>query len=111
MSNMTRSLAMEWGPHGIRVNAIGPGFTLTDLAKPLWKDANLDKWRHENTPLRRMGYPEDMVGPCDLPGLSGRVVRHRAGPLRGRRHDLRVVLADPGVIASWAETCARACGC
>jgi len=64
MSNMTRSLAMEWGPHGIRVNAIGPGFTLTDLAKPLWKDAELDKWRHENTPLRRMGYPEDMVGPC-----------------------------------------------
>jgi NAD(P)-dependent dehydrogenase (short-subunit alcohol dehydrogenase family) len=64
MSNMTRALAMEWGPHGIRVNAIGPGFTLTDLAKPLWKDENLDKWRHENTPLRRMGYPEDMVGPC-----------------------------------------------
>ncbi len=64
MSNMTRSLAMEWGPHGIRVNAIGPGFTLTDLAKPLWKDENLDKWRHENTPLRRMGLPEDMVGPC-----------------------------------------------
>jgi len=62
MSSMTRSLAMEWGPHGIRVNAVAPGFTLTDLARPLWKDAHLDKWRHENTPLRRMGYPEDMVG-------------------------------------------------
>jgi NAD(P)-dependent dehydrogenase (short-subunit alcohol dehydrogenase family) len=64
MSTMTRSLAMEWGPHGVRVNAIGPGFTLTDLARPLWQDAKLDKWRHENTPLRRMGQPEDMVGPC-----------------------------------------------
>jgi NAD(P)-dependent dehydrogenase (short-subunit alcohol dehydrogenase family) len=64
MSQMTRALAMEWGPYGVRVNAIGPGFTLTDLARPLWKDATLDKWRHENTPLGRMGYPEDMVGPC-----------------------------------------------
>jgi NAD(P)-dependent dehydrogenase (short-subunit alcohol dehydrogenase family) len=69
MSSMTRSLAMEWGPHGIRVNAVAPGFTLTDLAKPLWKDASLDQWRQANTPLcrkgysdERMGYPEDMVG-------------------------------------------------
>ncbi|NUQ65281.1 MAG: glucose 1-dehydrogenase [Pirellulales bacterium] len=62
MSQMTRSLAMEWGPHGIRVNAIAPGFTLTDLSKPLWSDTNLDKWREENTPLRRVGMPEDMVG-------------------------------------------------
>jgi NAD(P)-dependent dehydrogenase (short-subunit alcohol dehydrogenase family) len=62
MSSMTRSLAMEWGPHGVRVNSVAPGFTLTDLAKPLWKDADLDRWRHANTPLRRMGYPEDMVG-------------------------------------------------
>ncbi|MBM4093772.1 MAG: SDR family oxidoreductase, partial [Planctomycetes bacterium] len=53
-----------WGPHGIRVNAIGPGFTLTDLARSLWKDENLERWRHENTPLRRIGQPEDMVGPC-----------------------------------------------
>jgi NAD(P)-dependent dehydrogenase (short-subunit alcohol dehydrogenase family) len=64
MSNMTRALAMEWGPHGVRVNAIGPGLTLTELTQPLWKDAKLDQWRQENTPLRRIGLPEDMVGPC-----------------------------------------------
>ncbi len=62
MSQMTRCLAMEWGPHGVRVNAIAPGFTLTDLSQPLWKDRNLDGWREENTPLRRIGQPEDMVG-------------------------------------------------
>ncbi len=62
MSQMTRSLAMEWGPHGIRVNAIAPGFTLTELSRPLWKDKNLDRWREQNTPLRRIGQPEDMVG-------------------------------------------------
>jgi len=62
MSQMTRCLAMEWGPHGVRVNAIAPGFTLTDLARQLWKDEKLDQWRQENTPLRRIGQPEDMVG-------------------------------------------------
>ncbi len=63
MSHMTRSMAMEWGPHGVRVNAIAPGFTLTELARPLWEDnEEMDQWRQENTPLRRIGQPKDMVG-------------------------------------------------
>lgn len=62
MSQMTRCLAMEWGPHGIRVNAIAPGFTLTDMGKRLWEDENLERWREDNTPLKRIGRPEDMVG-------------------------------------------------
>ncbi|MHC4405064.1 MAG: SDR family NAD(P)-dependent oxidoreductase [Planctomycetota bacterium] len=63
MSQMTKCLAMEWGPHGIRVNAIGPGFTLTELARPLWENQpKMNEWRNENTPLRRIGQPEDMVG-------------------------------------------------
>ncbi len=63
MSQMTKCLAMEWGPHGVRVNAIGPGFTMTELARPLWESQpHMQKWREENTPLRRMGQPEDMVG-------------------------------------------------
>ena len=36
LQQMTRSLAMEWGPGGIRVNAIAPGFILTDLTNKLW---------------------------------------------------------------------------
>ncbi|MFW5692781.1 MAG: SDR family NAD(P)-dependent oxidoreductase [Thermoguttaceae bacterium] len=63
MKQMTRCLAMEWGPHGVRVNGLGPGFTLTALTRPLWEsDQQLDAWRDANTPLRRIGYPEDMVG-------------------------------------------------
>ena len=71
MSSMTRSFAMEWGPHGIRVNSVAPGFTLTDLARPLWKDVGLDKWRQANTPLCRKGYPEERMGyPEDMVGVS-----------------------------------------
>jgi len=63
MSQMTKCLAMEWGPHGVRVNAIGPGFTMTELARSLWEDnPEMNAWREANTPARRMGLPKDMVG-------------------------------------------------
>ena len=65
MRQMTKCLAMEWGPHGVRVNGIGPGFTLTELAKPLWdNNPEMNAWRTENTPAKRLGAPEDMVGAC-----------------------------------------------
>ena len=62
MGHMTRGLAMEWGPHGVRVNALAPGFILTDLTRKLWSDENMQAWGLENTPQRRLGQPEDMVG-------------------------------------------------
>ena len=62
MGMMTRGLASEWGPHGIRVNSLAPGFTLTDLTQALWSNPAMQAWGIPNTPLRRMGVPEDMVG-------------------------------------------------
>jgi len=62
MIGMTRALAAEWGPHGVRVNALAPGFILTDLTEKLWSDPTLKKWGVENTPQRRLGVPQDMVG-------------------------------------------------
>lgn len=64
MSHMTRSLAMEWGEYGIRVNAVAPGFIATDLAKPLLANPAIDQWRRENTPLGRVGTPEDIAAAC-----------------------------------------------
>lgn len=59
---MTRGMGMEWGDHGIRVNAIAPGFVLTDLTNKLWSDPTMQAWGKANTPLRRLGTPDDMVG-------------------------------------------------
>jgi len=62
ISHMTKSMAMEWGPHGVRVNAIAPGFVLTDLTRKLWALPSMQEWVMPNTPLRRLGQPEDMLG-------------------------------------------------
>jgi NAD(P)-dependent dehydrogenase (short-subunit alcohol dehydrogenase family) len=62
MGMMTQGLAMEWGPHGIRVNSLAPGFVLTDLTNRLWSQPHMQAWGIPNTPLRRLGVPEDMVG-------------------------------------------------
>jgi gluconate 5-dehydrogenase len=62
LEHMTRCLAMEWGPRGVRVNAIAPGFVLTDLTKKLWSQPAMQQWGQANTPLVRLGQPEDMVG-------------------------------------------------
>lgn len=62
IAHMTRALALEWGPFGVRVNGIAPGFILTDLTRKLWSDETMQAWGRANTPQRRLGVPEDMVG-------------------------------------------------
>ncbi len=62
LGHMTRGLALEWGPHGVRVNAIAPGFILTDLTRGLWSDPIMRDWGQRNTPLGRLGEPRDLAG-------------------------------------------------
>ena len=62
IAQMTRGLAVEWGGSGVRVNALAPGFVLTDLTRKLWSDETMMAWGQENTPQRRLGRPEQMVG-------------------------------------------------
>ncbi len=62
LAQMTRALALEWGAKGVRVNALAPGFILTDLTEKLWSDPGMQAWGHTNTPMGRLGQPADMVG-------------------------------------------------
>ena len=59
---LTKSMATEWGEYNINVNAIGPGYCLTELTKPLAEDPEFDAWVKSEVPLRRWGRPEDMAG-------------------------------------------------
>lgn len=62
LAQMARNLAVEWGPKGVRVNAIAPGLIRTPLAEGLMNDAAFMARRMAATPLRRMGEPEEIAG-------------------------------------------------
>jgi dehydrogenase/reductase SDR family member 4 len=60
--HLVRNLAAEWGPKGVRVNAIAPGLIKTEFARALWEDPKRAQERVSNTPLRRLGEPRDIGG-------------------------------------------------
>lgn len=60
---LTKALAKELGPSGIRVNCIAPGVVLTDMCANV--DPETMEWLREETPVGRHGTPEDMVQAMD----------------------------------------------
>jgi NAD(P)-dependent dehydrogenase (short-subunit alcohol dehydrogenase family) len=60
--SLTRALAVEWAPHRITVNAIGPGYFVTELTKPLFADPERRAWIESRIPLGRPGQPADLGG-------------------------------------------------
>jgi NAD(P)-dependent dehydrogenase (short-subunit alcohol dehydrogenase family) len=60
---LTRELAAEWAQHGVRVNAIAPGWFRTEMNAPLLKNPGLVTRILDRVPLGRLGEPEDVVGP------------------------------------------------
>ena len=60
---LTMSLADDWGPHGITVNCLAPGWFKTDQNKVLYEDPEWVAYLVDRIPLRRPGRPGDLEGP------------------------------------------------
>ena len=59
---LARNLAVEFGPHNVRVNCIAPGLIRTDFARALWENPETLKRSTARTPLGRIGTPDEIAG-------------------------------------------------
>ncbi len=59
---LARNLAVEYGPHNVRVNCIAPGLIRTDFARALWENPETLQHATATTPLRRIGEPDEIAG-------------------------------------------------
>jgi len=89
-AGLGRALAVEWGPHNIRVNSIAPGLIKTDFARALWEDEERRKRREGMTPLRRLGDAKDIGGVAVF--LASDAARFMTGQL---------LVIDGGVSVGW----------
>lgn len=62
VEQLTKSLAIAWAPDGIRVNAIAPGFVVTEQSARARQDPSFIRTVETRTPMARWGRPEDISG-------------------------------------------------
>jgi NAD(P)-dependent dehydrogenase (short-subunit alcohol dehydrogenase family) len=62
MTQVTKTLAVEWAPHNIQVNGIGPGFFQTSLSDSLRKEPHRNQWILSRSPSGRWGQPVELTG-------------------------------------------------
>ena len=72
---LVRNLAVEFGPHNVRVNCVAPGVIKTDFSRALWEAPTMMVRSTAQTPLQRFGEPDDVAGVvvC-LAGTAGRFI-------------------------------------
>ena len=59
---LARNVAVEWGPRNVRANCIAPGLLRTDFARALWENPEIYRRRTRDTPLQRIGEPDEIAG-------------------------------------------------
>lgn len=87
---LARNVAMELGPHNVRVNCVAPGLIRTDFARALWENPVVAQAATAATPLRRLGEPDDVAGAVVF--LSSPAARFVTGQ--------SIVIDGGGIIAS-----------
>ena len=63
VAQITRSLALEWAPYGVRVNCVAPGYVKTPLVEPVFRRPDLMAEILARTALGRVAEPEEIAGP------------------------------------------------
>jgi len=79
MHALTKSLAAELGPSGIRVNCVAPGWVDTDMCAEVFSDAAFKESVRQSIPLKRIPPPEDIAGPILF--LASDLARHINGAI------------------------------
>ncbi|MET7476249.1 SDR family oxidoreductase [Streptomyces sp. NPDC005648] len=59
---LTKGMCADWGPHGVQVNGLGPGYIETELTEALVRDEEFSAWVRRRTPAGRWGTTGDLVG-------------------------------------------------
>jgi gluconate 5-dehydrogenase len=72
VGQLTKTMAVEWARDNIQVNCIAPGFIRTPLTETSqWGDPHRKKWILERIPMRKPGFPDDLVGTAILLSSAG----------------------------------------
>ena len=86
---LTKNMATEWAKHNVQVNAIGPGYYITELTKPLVDDEKFNNFIINRTPAARWGWPHELGGAAIfLASAAGDFVNGQ------------VIYVDGGILAS-----------
>ena len=59
---LTKVMSADWAQFNIQINAIGPGYFITEMTQVLADDADFDAWVKQRTPAKRWGVPAELVG-------------------------------------------------
>jgi 3-oxoacyl-[acyl-carrier protein] reductase len=79
LHSLTKSLAVELAPFGIRVNAVAPGWVDTDMSAPSFSEPGFKEKVRQTIPLKRIPLAEDIAGPILF--LASDLARHVTGEI------------------------------